>query len=89
VAIPEEIQRIITRRNRRRLVFAGIVLAFYASFLLQYIGLVDFFAGGSSLLGRSTLYFCLLIVGFVILEYLYLRARRREDGEDRLRRDLP
>jgi hypothetical protein len=80
VSLSPQTEALIRRRNRRRFTCALIVLSFYLAFLLQYIGLVSFFAGGSGL--RSPAYFCLLIVGFLGLEWLYLRARRREDTDD-------
>lgn len=71
---------LIQRRNRRRFIYALIVLCFYLGFLLQYAGFVSFFASGGGL--RSTAYFCGLIIGFIALEWHYLSARRDEDTDD-------
>ena len=81
-----ELTQIISKRNRRRFIFAAIVWLFYASFVLQYGPMKEFFAAESIVGTRSITYFGLLIIIFLCLEALYLKLRRKEDGDDEIRK---
>ncbi len=73
----------IRRRVHRRFLFCAAVWIPYAAFVLQYAGLREFFArplAGGSLFTVAMLFFCALIVGFLLLEFVYLRSREREDA---------
>jgi predicted branched-subunit amino acid permease len=74
--------QIIQRKTRQRLIFAGISLCFYFSYVLNY-------TSGSSLGDRlgtshvtgSLLMFVLLILSFIGLELLFLAINRSDKGE--------
>ena len=81
-----ELAQIISKRNRRRFLFAVIVWLFYGSFVLQYGPLKEFFSAESLIGSRSITYFGLLILVFLALEALYLKLRRKEDEDDQIRK---
>lgn len=73
--------RFIRLHNRHRLWFSLASLSLYASFLLQYGWLRDFFAApllAGSPATRGMALFAGVIAGFLLLEFLYMRRRDSE-----------
>jgi fatty acid desaturase len=78
-----ETRLLIRARTRRRLVFCTAVWIPYAAFVLQYAGLGGLFARpitDGSPATVAILFFCALVVGFLLLEFAYIRSREREDA---------
>lgn len=76
----------IRARTRRRFLFCAAVWIPYAAFVLQYVGLSEFFARPVAAGTPATvaiLFFCVLVVGFLLLEFAYVRWREREDARGR------
>lgn len=71
----------VQRKTRRRLLFSGIVLVLYFSFVLNWTsvgaGLRENLPGFS--VTGSLLMFVLLVVGFIVLELVFLVLSREPE----------
>ena len=73
----------IRRKTRQRLLFTGITLALYFSYVLNYTEAGAFMGGmlGDSHVSGSLMMFVFLILSFIGLELLFL-ALTRNRGEE-------
>ncbi len=72
--------KLIKRRITRRLFFTGFTLLLYFSYALNYTEMGSFLSQrlGSSFISGSLLMYGSLIVGFIALEWVFLRTQ--DDG---------
>ncbi|MBB6523671.1 DUF485 domain-containing protein [Pseudoteredinibacter isoporae] len=79
-----DVQTLIRKKNRLRVVMAIIIMALYFGFALGYGPLKALFAEkmAGSLIPFGLVYFVSLIFSFVIIELIYLKFAKDLDPKD-------
>jgi len=83
----EEKIQAVRRKTRQRLIFTGITLSLYFTYVLSYTSMGSFLSdtvGESHVSGSLVLYGALIIV-FVMIEliFLYLNADKKTQGDEK------
>lgn len=74
--------RAIQRKTRQRLLFAGITLLMYFSYVFNYTSMGSFLGdkiGGSQVTGSLAMFMGLIVI-FIAMELIFLALNRDEKG---------
>lgn len=80
----QDVQTLIRKKNRLRVVMAVVIMALYFGFALGYGPLKELFAEkmAGSMIPFGLVYFVTLIFSFVIIEMIYLKAAKSLDPKN-------
>lgn len=84
MSTPQDVQTLIRKKNRLRLIMALVIMALYFGFALGYGPLNELFAEkmAGSLIPFGLVYFVGLIFSFVIIEMTYLKIAKQLDPKE-------